>query len=72
MGKVKKKMAPAQKIQTIKYKAWQIFVFYIAYALSSTVIDILQNKLKMGVIEPCHDPYQNPWYIIKKSTPGKY
>ncbi len=26
----------------------------------------------MGVIEPYHAPYQNPWYIVKKSTPGKY
>ncbi len=33
---------------------------------------MLQEKLKMGVIEPCHGPYQNPWYFVKKSTPGKY
>ncbi len=26
----------------------------------------------MGVIEPCHAPYRNPWYLVKKSTPEKY
>lgn len=26
----------------------------------------------MCVIEPCHGLYQNPWYLVKKSTPDKY
>ncbi len=26
----------------------------------------------MRVIEPCHGSYQNPWYLVKKSTQGKY
>ncbi len=26
----------------------------------------------MGVIEPCHCPYRNPWYLVKKNTQGKY
>ncbi len=26
----------------------------------------------MGVIELCHGPHQNPWYLVKKSIPGKY
>lgn len=33
---------------------------------------MLQERLKIGVIEPCHGPYRNPWYLVKKSTPGKY
>lgn len=28
--------------------------------------------MKIGVIEPYHDPYQNPSYLVKKSTLGKY
>ena len=65
-------MVPPQKIRIIEHKAWQIPSFQIPKALSSTVIDILQERLKMGVIEPSHGPYQNPWYLVKKSTPGKY
>ena len=26
----------------------------------------------MEVIEPCHGLHQNPWYLVKKSIPGKY
>lgn len=33
---------------------------------------MLQEKLEIGIIKPCHGPYQNPWYLVKKSTPGKY
>ena len=33
---------------------------------------MLQERLKIRVIEPYHGPYQNPWYLVKKSTLGKY
>ncbi len=72
MGKVKKEVAPTQKIRTIEHKTWQVSGFQISMALSLTVIDMLQERLKMGVIEPCHGPYRNPWYLVKKTTPGKY
>ena len=72
MGKVKKEVAPLQKIRTSEHKAWQISNFQISGALTMTVIDILKEKLKIGLIEPCHGPYQNSWYLVKKSTPGKY
>ena len=72
MGKVKREVAPPQKIRTVEHKAWQIPGFQIPRALTSTVIDMLQERLKIGVIEPCHGPYRNPWYLVKKSTPGKY
>lgn len=29
---------------------------------------MLQEKLTMGIIEPCHYPHQNLLYLIKKST----
>ena len=33
---------------------------------------MLQERLKMGVIEPFHGPYRNSWYLMKKTTPEKY
>lgn len=33
---------------------------------------MLQKKLKMSVIKPGHGPHQNPLYLVKKSTLGKY
>lgn len=59
MGKVKKEVAYPQKIKTIDYQAWQISGFSIRNALMSIVINMLQEKLKMSVIERCHSPYQN-------------
>ncbi len=35
-------------------------------------MDMLQEMLKMGFIEPRHGPYQSPWYLVKKSTQGEY
>ena len=67
MGKVKKEVALLQKIQTVEHKAWQVPGFQIPKALTATVIDMLQERLKIGVIKPCHDSYQNPWYLVKKS-----
>lgn len=57
MGKVKKKLAPFQKIQTINYQAWQVPGFQIYKALRFTIIDILQKRLKIGIIELCYSPY---------------
>ena len=72
MGKVKREVAPPQKIWTVEYKAQQVSEFQIPKAFISTVIDMLQESLKMGIIELCYGPYQNPGYLIKKTTPGKY
>ena len=72
MGKVKREVDPPWKIRTINHKGWQVPGFQISKALTSTFMDMLQEKLKMGFIEPCHGPYQNPWYLVKKSTQGEY
>ncbi len=72
MGKIKLDLPPPQKICTFEYKAWQVSGFQIPKALAPTVIDLLKKWLPMGVIESCYAPYQNPWYLVKKSQPGKY
>ena len=72
MKKVKREVATPQKIRTVDYKAWQVPGFQIPKALTPIVIDRLQERLKMGIIEPCHGFYRNPWYLVKKTTPGKY
>ncbi len=72
MEKVKKEVAPAQKFLTIEHKAWQVPGFQIPKALTSTIIGMLQETLKIGVIEPFHGLYRNPWYLVKKSTLEKY
>lgn len=41
MGKVKKEVAPLQKIQTIDHQAWQVPKFQIPKTLTSTIIGML-------------------------------
>lgn len=50
-------MAPAQKIYIIEHKTWQVSGFQIFKALYSTIINMLQEKLKMGIMEPYHGLY---------------
>lgn len=71
MEKVKKEVVLAQKIQIIEYKTWQVPSFQIPKTLFFTIIDMLQKRLKMGVIEPNYNPYQNLWYLVKKINTGK-
>ena len=72
IGKDKKEVVLAQKIRTVEHKAWQVSGFQISKALTTTIIDMLQERLKIEVIKPCHGPYRNLWYLVKKSTLGKY
>ena len=72
MGKIKPEVAPPQRIRTVEHKAWQIPGFQIPKALAPTVIDMLEERLRMGVIEPCNGPYRNPRYLVKRSQTGKY
>ena len=58
MGKVKKEVAPAQKIQTIKHKAWQVPGFQIPKTLSFMIIDIFQEMLKIGFLNHFMVPTQ--------------
>lgn len=72
MGKVSPSVAPPQEIRTIPHKPWQAKGFQIPKALHQKTIDMLKERLRMGVIEPCYGPYRNPWYLVKKTKPGKY
>ena len=33
---------------------------------------MLKERFQIDVIEQCHNCYRNPWYLAKKSHPGKY
>lgn len=60
MTKVKRKVVPSQKMQTVDYKAWQVPRFLILKVLTSIILDMLQERLKTRIIKLSHGPYQNP------------
>ncbi len=72
MGKIKPEFALPQKILSVEHKVWQVPRFQSPKALAPKVIKMLKERLQMRVIERYYGLYQNPWYLVKKSQPGKY
>ena len=36
------------------------------------IVRILNKRLAAGIFKHYDSPYRNPWFLIKKSTPGKF
>ena len=71
IGKVRDSVAEPQQIRTIPHTAWQAPGFPIPRALNETVVEMLKERIANGLLEPCHGPYRNPWFLVKKKS-GKY
>jgi len=71
MSRIHPEVAPPQKIRTVPHEAWQAHSFPIPKGLTRTVIQMLEERLKSGVLERCDGPYRNPWFLVKKKS-GKY
>ena len=71
IGKIKPEVSPPLPIRTVPHKAWQAPGFPIPRALTKNVIEMLQERLEAGMLEQCHGPYRNPWFLVKKKS-GKY
>lgn len=72
IGRVNPDVAPPQEIRTVPHQAWQVPGFQIPKALNSVVTHMLKERIQQGIIEPCHGPYRNPWYLVKKKEKGTY
>ena len=70
-GMLKESVAPPQVIRTIPHKAWQEATFQPPKALTNIAVDMLKQRISYGVLEHCHGPYRNPWFLVKKKN-GKY
>ena len=71
MKKVKSEVTPSQKIQTINHQAWQTSSFQILQDLFLVITDILQDRVKMDIMELFHGQYCNLLYQVKKRKKGK-
>ncbi len=36
------------------------------------MIEIFKDRVKKDILESNHDPYRNPWFLIKKEKKDKY
>ena len=60
IGRVAPKVAPPQPIRTVKHDAWQAHPFPVPKKLLPVVEEMVRERLKKGILKPCHGPYRNP------------
>jgi hypothetical protein len=72
IGRLKEEVAPPSVIRMVPHTPWQHPGFNVPRALRPTVVEMIDERLKQGLLEPCHGPYRNPWFLVKKGTTGKY
>ena len=71
IGQIRPEVTPPMEIRTVPHEAWQAAGFPIPKALQGTVIEMLRERMNAGLLERCHGPYRNPWFLVKKKS-NKY
>jgi hypothetical protein len=72
MGRIHDEVTPPLRIKTVPHEAWQHPGFKIPHALGPVINEMLRDRLKRGILEPCDGPYRNPWFLVGKKQTGKY
>ena len=60
-----------QVIKTVDHKPWTVPGFPVPKALKETVIRMLKERMRSGLLEDCNRAYRNPWFLVKKKS-GAY
>ena len=68
MGIVRPKVEPSHKIPTVEYKAWQASSFRVPKGLREAVREIIEEQLRVGMVERCWGPYRNLWFLMEKKN----
>ena len=72
IGLLKDEVMPPAMIRTVPHTAWQTPSFPIPKSLTGTVAQMLQERVDAGLLEECHGPYRNPYFLVKKKETNKY
>ncbi|RKP33240.1 hypothetical protein BJ085DRAFT_23160, partial [Dimargaris cristalligena] len=68
MGLLKPHIAPPVFIPMVPHIPWSYKPFPITKAILSQVIVMLQEKVRLGILEPSFGPYANRWFVQKKKS----
>ena len=67
-GVVKPEVEPPHRIPMIEHKDWQASSFWVPKGLRSEVKEIIEDRLKAGMVERCWRPYRNLWFLVEKKN----
>lgn len=57
-------------IYTVPHTPWKFRPLRFAQKETEEIIEVLKDRLKSGVLEPCCGPYANRWFCVKKKSGG--
>jgi hypothetical protein len=72
MGRVRPEVAPPQEIRTIPHTPWHVQPFQQPRALQPILIEMLQERIDRGTLEPGHSSYSNPYFLVGKKEGTSY
>ena len=52
----------------VPHVPWDLKPISVPRALLSKLVDLLKEKVRMGILEPSMAPYSNRWFIITKKS----
>ena len=68
IGCVDPKVVAPMVIFTVPHMPWNLHPIPVPKAHISKLIDLLNKKIRMGILEPSSAPYSNRWFIVPKKN----
>ena len=68
IGCANRKIVEPMVIFTIDHVSWNLNPIPVSLAHIPKIIDLLKEKVVMGILEPSNAPYSNRWFTVPKKN----
>jgi len=68
IGCVNPKIIPPMVIFTVPHVPWDLKPIPVPKALLPKLVNLLKEKMQMGILEPSMAPYSNRWFTVPKKS----
>jgi len=72
MGMLNPEIEPLAVIYTVPHEPWQQPSLWLPKAMEEKAMEIVKEKLKMGLLEYSQGPYRSRFFLVPKKNPGEY
>lgn len=72
IGKIAPWIEPLHIVKTVPHKPWRAKEFRKSPILHEKEVEIVRERIQLGLLEHCNGPYRNPSFIVEKKTKGTY